>query len=162
MTLPTASYPTRYIYNQFHDFFAKQLVASTSIVPMIHDANEYALLRQRLLNQPSVDEHKRAARLAQQYNFQDFDFNIDPLVKEKILKRREKEKSIFLHYTREKRFFNYKRAIHELWTQTFRNTTAEGIRLIVGTRNNPNLNQELVQRSPYSRQNQKTTAPNIV
>ena len=158
--LLTSSYPTRYIYTQFHEFFVKHLVATTSILPMIHDANEYVLLRQRLLNQPSIDENKRAAHLAKQYNLQEFEFGIDPLIKQQILKRREKEKSIFMHYTHEKRFSHYKRATHALWTQTFRETTVDGTRIIVGTRNNPNLCQELVGRSPHSRQNEKPMAPN--
>lgn len=85
ITLWTSRYPTSYIYTQFHEFFVKHLVASTSILPMIHDANEYAFLRQRLLNQPSIDENQRAARLAKQHNFQEFDFNIDPLIKQQTL-----------------------------------------------------------------------------
>jgi hypothetical protein len=129
---------------------------------MIHDANEYALIRQRLLKQATIDEHKRAARMAKQYGFHGFDVNIDPLIKEKILKRRDKEKSIFLHYTHEKRFFNYKRTIHELWTQTFRDTTVEETRLIVGTRNNPNLTRELVRRCPQSSRTPKTLTRNTI
>lgn len=124
---------------------------------MIHDENEYSLLRQQLLHETTIDENKRAARIARQYDFNNFDAQaIDPLVKEKLLKRREKCHALFLHYTHEKRFASYKRAIHQLWAQTFRDTTAAEARLIVSTRNNPNLTRELVRRCPFPRHRKRT------
>jgi hypothetical protein len=73
---------------------------------------------------------------------------IDILVKAKLLKRQEKEKSIIVHYTYERRFASYKSKIHQIWNQSFHSTSAIETKLIIGTRNNRNLTEELVRRSP--------------
>jgi hypothetical protein len=73
---------------------------------------------------------------------------IDILVKAKLLKRQEKEKSIIVHYTYERRFASYKSKIHQIWDKSFNSTSAIETKLMIGTRNNPNLTEELVRRSP--------------
>ena len=79
------------------------------------------------------------------------DCTIDPLVKLKLLKRQRKHNSIIIHYKYERRFAHYKSRIHQLWNGTFPPMNAIDTKLIVGTRNNPNLTKELVRRSPYAR-----------
>jgi hypothetical protein len=73
---------------------------------------------------------------------------IDPLVKAKLLKRQEKQKSIIVHYTYERRFAHYESKIHHIWNESFHFTSAMETKVIIGTRNNPNLTKELVRRSP--------------
>lgn len=109
-----SSYPPRYIYNQFKKFFTKYSITSTSIIPMIHDENEFLLLRRQLLDQASVHEHRRATRLAQMFDYDNFPSNIDSLVKTKLLKRKERANSVILHYTYEKTFST-------LWTNNSSN-----------------------------------------
>jgi hypothetical protein len=75
---------------------------------------------------------------------------IDPLVKAKLLKRKEKEKSIIVHYTYEGRFAHYKSKLHHIWNESFHSTSVTETKLIVGIRNNLNLTKELVRRSPRS------------
>jgi hypothetical protein len=72
---------------------------------------------------------------------------IDLLVKAKLLKRQQKDKSIIIHYTYERRFAHYKSKIHQIWDASFPKTTGIETKLIVGTRNNPNLTNEIVRRS---------------
>ncbi|CAF1507917.1 unnamed protein product [Didymodactylos carnosus] len=127
-------------------------ITSTSIIPMIHDENEFSIIRCRLLDATSVQEHQRAARLAEQFNFVDIPPNIDPLVKEKLLKRKERADSIIIHYTYEQRFADYGRKIHQLWDNVFHGTPLKQKRVIVGTRNNPNLSKELICRNPFKKQ----------
>ena len=55
------SYPVRYIYRHFHKFFEQHSITTKSIIPMIHDENEYLLLHHQLLLQPTPTEHARAA-----------------------------------------------------------------------------------------------------
>jgi len=55
------------------------------------------------------------------------------------LKTQQKDKSIIVHY---------KTRIHQIWNASFQKTTAIETKLIVGTRNNPNLTNELVRRNP--------------
>jgi hypothetical protein len=122
---------------------------------MIHDENEFLFLRRQLLDQPSINEHRRAARIAQQFDYEKTYPNLHPLVAAKLLKRRERANSIFLHYTHEKRFSHYKQTIYRLWNDTFRNTNIETTKMIVGSRNNPNLSKEFIRRNPFSKQPNK-------
>ncbi|CAF2149041.1 unnamed protein product [Rotaria magnacalcarata] len=58
------SYPSRYIYHYLKKFFQQLSATSISILPMIHDENEYVLLRSKLLSKPTPSEHARASRIA--------------------------------------------------------------------------------------------------
>jgi hypothetical protein len=101
LLLSLYSYRTRYIYSRFNKFFAKYSITSTSITPMIHDENEFLLLRQQLMKQTTVHEHRRAARIARKMDYDDPPTNVHPLVKTKLLKRKERAKFVILHYTHE-------------------------------------------------------------
>jgi hypothetical protein len=125
---------------------------------MIHDDNEFQFLRHQLIKQATIHEHRRAARIARTMDYDDFPANVDPLVKAKLLKRRERAKSVILHYTHEQRFSHYKRAIYQMWNDTFHNTPLHSATLIVGTRNNPNLEKELVRRNPFSTNGERNTS----
>jgi hypothetical protein len=125
---------------------------------MIHDENEFLLLRRQLMKQTTVHEHRRAARIARTMDYDDPPTNVHPLVKAKLLKRKERAKSIILHYTHEQRFAHYKRAIHQMWDDTFHNKPLHSTTLTVGTRNNPNLGKELVYRNPLSKNGRRNTS----
>ncbi len=100
---------------------------------MIHDENEYHFLRRQI---PS------------KVNYNQINSTIHQLVKAKLLKRQQKKKCIIVHYTYERRFVHCKSKIHQIWNQSFRYTSAMETKVIIGTRNNPNLTKELVCRSP--------------
>ena len=125
---------------------------------MIHDENEFQFLRHQLMKEVTIHEHRRAARIAKTMDYDDIPANVHPLVKAKLLKRRQRAKSIILHYTHEQRFSHYKRAIHQMWNDTFHNTPLHSATLIVGTRNNPNLAKELVHRNPFSKNGGRNTS----
>ncbi|CAF1531369.1 unnamed protein product [Adineta steineri] len=144
-------YPTKYIYSQFHEFFTKYSFTSMSITPMIHDENEFLILRRQLLGEATVTEHRRATRLAKTIDYNNIPTDLDPLIKEKLIKRRDKVNSIIVHYKHEKRFSHYKRAFHQLWDDTFYNTPIQTSKLIVGTRNNPNISKELIRLNPFTK-----------
>lgn len=57
-------------------------------------------------------------------------------------------KSIMVHYNYERWFAHYKAKIHHFWNGTFPIATGIDTKLIVGTRNNPNLTEELVRCNP--------------
>ncbi|CAF1366004.1 unnamed protein product [Adineta ricciae] len=144
-------YPTRYIHGRFEKFFLKHSVTSTSITPMIHDENEFLLLHHHLLNQTTLNQHRRANRIAQTMDYNNFPPDIDPLVKEKLLKRRDRANSIIIRYLHEKRVAHYKKTIHQLWHDTFYNTPIQTTRFLVATRNNPNITKELIRRNPFTK-----------
>jgi hypothetical protein len=53
-----------------------------------------------------------------------------------------------MHYAHETPLTTYKRDIHQLWNQTFKETPVDKTKFIVGNRNNPNATQTLVRRRP--------------
>ncbi len=114
------------------------------------------VLRRHTLAISTRSEHARATRIASQMNYNQITSSVDPLVKAKLLKRQQKNKSIIIHYTYERRFAYYKSKLHHIWNESFHDTLPIEIKLIVGTRNNPNLTKELVRRSPHiEKQNTK-------
>ena len=129
-------------------FFIEKSITPTSILATIPDENNYYLLRRRIIALYTQSEHARANRIASQMDSSQINSTTDPLVKAKLLKRQQKKKSIIVHYTYEKRFTHYKSKIHHLWNASFTASTGINTRLIVGTRNNPNMTKELVRRSP--------------
>ena len=123
---------------------------------MIHDENEYHSLRQQLLGEPTLTEHLRASRIASQIDFNTGIVPDDALVQTKLVKRQQranKLQPLIVHYTYEKHFAYYKSRIHQEWNNLFQGTLVSETRLIVGTRNNPNLTKELVRRSPHLKTN---------
>ena len=142
-------YPIRYINRHFRKFFLDNSTISASILSTIHVETEYLPFRRHILALTTRSEHARANRIASQMDPSQIDFTTDALVNAKLLKRLEKHKSIIVHYNYERRFAHYKARIHHFWNATFPITTGIDTKLIVGTRNNPNLTKELVRRSPH-------------
>ena len=64
-----------------------------------------------------------------------------------IVKRQQKDKSIIVHYTYERRFGHYEFDVHKLWNASFPTASEVDSKVIVGTRENSNLTKELVRRS---------------
>ncbi|CAF1489796.1 unnamed protein product [Adineta steineri] len=60
------------------------------------------------------------------------------------------DKTLFLHYTHEKRLEPIKRDIHKIYSDVFQGTEAESMRLIIGHRNSRNLARELIRTRPYA------------
>ncbi len=56
--------------------------------------------------------------------------------------------NLIINYAHEARLTTYKRDIHQLWDQTFKEIPVVKTKLIVGSRNNPNAAQILVRRRP--------------
>lgn len=125
----------------------------------IHDENEYLFNRRQILSLTAKNEHARANRIASQMHASQIACTTDPLVKAKLFKRQDKHKSIIVHFNYERRLAHYKARIHHFWNATFPTTMGIDTKLIVGTRNNPNLTKELVRRSPplQQRREEKTT-----
>jgi hypothetical protein len=61
---------------------------------MIHDENEYRFLRLQILALSTKSEHARANRISSQMDYNRIPSTIDPLVKAKLLKRKEKKREI--------------------------------------------------------------------
>lgn len=137
---------------------------------MIHDENEYTQLRRQLLLEPTVPEHARASRIAKQTDYKTLNSTTESLVKTKLIQRQQRDSSIYpniIHYTHQKQFTHYKSQIHKIWDDSFKRTPIITDKLIVGIRNQPNLQKEFVRRSPYppkqnkqNRQHRRRPHPN--
>ena len=141
-------YPIRYINRHFRKFLAGFSITVPAIASNIYDENAYVTLRRRILTIHTKSEHARANRIASQMDPSQINSTADPLIKAKLSKRQEREQSIIVHYTYERRFAHYKSKIHQIWNTSFPKATGIDNKLIVGTRNHLNLTRELVRRSP--------------
>ena len=147
----TCRYPVRYVYSQFKKLFARYSTESDTILPKIHEEHEFLRLRRQLLLEPTPAEYGIAATIAKQMLHGDIPSTDNPLVQSILLKWRNKQDAVIIHYTHEGQFSHYKSAIHDIWKNNFNETPVISSRLIVGTRNNLSLNRELVRRSPCVR-----------
>ena len=141
-------YPVMYVHSQFKELFIKYSTESDTILPKIHEEQEFLRIRRQLLLEPTPAEYAMATRTAKQMIHGDIQPAENPLVQSILLKWRNKQDVVIIHYTHEGQFSHYKSAIHDIWKTNFSETPVLTTRLIVGTRNNLNLNRELVRRSP--------------
>ncbi|CAM4843744.1 unnamed protein product [Rotaria magnacalcarata] len=162
------SYPPRNIHHYLKKFFQQLSATSISILPMLHDENEYVLLRTTMLSKPIMSEHARASRVATTFDDKTQNISIDSLVYTKVHKRDTStifNSPIIIHYTHENQYAHYKSKIHKAWCESFHRTPVMTTKLIVGSRNNPNLTKELVRRNPTKqdrRQNKQYIEPTEV
>ncbi|CAF5179506.1 unnamed protein product, partial [Rotaria sp. Silwood1] len=63
-------------------------------------------------------------------------------------KNKFQDKAI-IHYTHEKRFKMMKKDMHEIFRQAFKYLGIEALRLIVGHRNSPSTQRELIRKRPH-------------
>jgi hypothetical protein len=149
-SFPSFSYPSTYINKQFQEFFADYLSSSwsSSLLPFINDEDNFLLLRQKILAQPTTKQAEVAISAASV----DITRNQQNGVMETSIKRNKDkfQKNLFVHYTYEKRLKGLAREIHAIHDSLFQNTIHGTVRLIVGNRNNPNIVYELARKRPSS------------
>ncbi|CAF4305020.1 unnamed protein product, partial [Adineta steineri] len=155
------SYPSTYINEQFQRVFMKYTSSSSSssssqsLLPLIANEQEFIDLREKLLAQLSIKQilmTKSANTVEIISNVQQDARTTIPITKI-IVKRKNIDKfinNIFIHCVHESRFDGLQRHIHEIHDSFFKNTDYRNIRLVVGHRNNPNLNFQLSRKRPRS------------
>ncbi|CAF1504616.1 unnamed protein product [Rotaria sp. Silwood1] len=148
-------YPSNFINQQFEKFFADYL-SSTSppILPMITNESQFLALRQKLLNEPTAKQTQLAISAASVQLTQRTQNVIQPNINnmEATIQRNNDKfkKNFFIHITHEARLKGLAREIHMIHDNHFKNTDKAEIRLIVGFRNNPNIEFELSRKRPAS------------
>ena len=55
---------------------------------------------------------------------------------------------LIVHYTHEKRFHSFKRQMHQVYEDVFKNTPAMTVKLIVGSRNRAQARNDLIRKRP--------------
>jgi len=154
-------YPSTYINAQFQHFFDQYLPTSSfpTLIPLIDDEQHFFLIRQKLLAQPTRQQAEVAKRLG------DIEItnpvsnglsvatrpNPQPIPMVTVKRKDNKFNStLFIHCKHEARLAGVKRILHEIHDDIFKNTAFGDIRLIVGNRNNPDMDYELARKRPPS------------
>jgi len=133
----------------------KYISSSSSILPLLDNEQQFFILRQTLLTQPSIKQ----AIVTKSADTVDIITRIEnnrpttiPIM-ETIVKRKNNHKfenNIFIHCVHEARLEGLQRHIHEIHDSFFKNTDYGNIRLVVSHRNNPNMDFELSHKRPCS------------
>ncbi|CAM4916398.1 unnamed protein product [Rotaria socialis] len=153
LTLLYNNYPSIYINEQFQQFFLKYLPTISLILPLIENQEQFVILRKKLLEYPSVKQilvDKSAATVDNIIIIRDQYGQNDDEETTNNNKDNKFQKKIFIHSLYEGRFRHIQREIHEIHDSFFKNTIYQDIRLIVGHRNNPNIEYELTTKRPCS------------
>ncbi|CAF2819348.1 unnamed protein product [Rotaria sp. Silwood2] len=148
-------YPSNYINQQFEKFFADYLSSiSPPILPMITNESQFLPLRQKLSNQPTAKQTQLVTSAATVQLAQRTQNDIQPNLNnmEATIQRNydKFKKNLFVHITHEARLKCLAREIHMIHDSHFKNTNKAEIRLVVGFRNNPNIEFELSRKRPAS------------
>jgi hypothetical protein len=136
----------------------------SSILPLLGDENEFHIRRQKLLAQPTAKQTQVAKNattvriinneqsIAQQKVGQtETTRQRSTATMTEVQRNNDKFKNnIFIHCKHEARLAGLKKYIHEIHDGLFKNTPHGDIRLIVGNRNNPNMEYELSRKRPHS------------
>jgi predicted methyltransferase len=57
--------------------------------------------------------------------------------------------NVIIHYTHENRFTSMKRDTHEIFREAFKGLGPEAVRLVVGHRNSPTIQRELIRKRSH-------------
>jgi hypothetical protein len=131
---------------------------SRSLLPIIYDEQQFFLLRQKLLAQPTYKQAEVTKRVAgvEIINHQLHGQNVQqtstrPTTMVTIKRKDQKfNNTLFIHCKHEARLEGVKRHIHEIHDNIFKDTDFRDIRLVVGNRNNPDIDYELTGKRPSS------------
>ncbi|CAF4020406.1 unnamed protein product [Rotaria sordida] len=144
-------YPTRYIDRQFRKIFGNY-VSSDSILPLIDNDEQFFQLRKEYMNQPTTRHSQVESRIAKFKENNEEPQIEQPVATTSTMTKKQKinifQGSVIIHYTHEKRFTTMKKDIHKVFRETFQDYGLEAVRLIVGHRNSPNFEHELIRKRP--------------
>jgi hypothetical protein len=83
-------------------FFTNQL-STPSIIPLIHNENDFQFIRDYLLNKPTITEYQIASRIAKTIDLNNKDIVDDLLVKTRLGKNMKWINNLIIHCTHEQR-----------------------------------------------------------
>ncbi|CAF4038986.1 unnamed protein product [Adineta steineri] len=136
-------YPSGYIENQFKKYFIEYTTTSP-FLPYIQHEIQYFRMRQQLLSQPTTRQSQIVTRLTST-NADNDQIDETNVKKENATCNNDR---LFIHYTHEKRFRSFKRDMHQVYDNVFKNTPAMNTKLIVGNRNRRDALNELIRKRP--------------
>ena len=137
-------------------------MSQSTLLPLIGDENQYRSARQQFIQTPMLKQTqliKSAYSISLHGHMQNQTVDTENN-KSDFIQEKKYHDHLIVHYTHEKRLEPYKRDIHQIWDQTFLNTPASEVRLIIGNKNSRNIRRELVRACPFPLvllANEKTT-----
>ncbi|CAM4931088.1 unnamed protein product, partial [Rotaria socialis] len=145
-------YPSTFIENEFHKYFS-EYISKSPFLPLIDDEQKYFLMRKQILGQPTP----RQTQVALSAALADIDNdplddderqqpNPDPKKSEENISNINEK--FFTHFTYEKRFKTWKRDMHQVYQDTFKDTPAMYKKLMVGNRIRRQTHNELIRKRP--------------
>ncbi len=148
------SYPSPLIENEFRKFFLEYISSSSSFLPFSDNEKQCFNHRNKLLGQPTLRQSQSAMNAAtaniDNEQTEDEEQQQDP--SKSVIKTEQKQKpyeeKLIIHYTHEKILHDFKRDIHRVYDDVFKNTPVSDVKLIVGNRNRRNASKELIHKRP--------------
>ena len=147
------SYPTAYIDKQFRKVLV-DCISSTSIIPVIENEYKFIQLRKKLMGQPTARQSQLEAQIVQD-TLDNHEYKEKPSmqiatsVSTTSAQSKKCQDNIIIHYTHEHRFISMKKDMHEVFREAFQGLGLDSVRLIVGNRNSPNSQRELIRKRPH-------------
>jgi hypothetical protein len=110
-------------------------------------------MRKKLLGEPTYRQSQVAlsattAKLDNDPIDKDEQLESEQSTKKNEQKQKNYENKLIIHYTHEKRFETFKRDMHTLHNDVFKNTDLMDAKLIVGNRNRRDFKNELIRKRP--------------
>lgn len=145
------SYPINFINKQFNIFFSKY-IPFTQFEPIIHGTQLYLDIRKQLLSQLEKTEPNSTNEIMLSQTIQNKENN--PPVREvngtrSIIKPIQlRWGKILLHYIHERRFDSFKRDMHQIYRNLFKNSHIADTKMIVGNRNRRDMRHEIIRKRP--------------
>ena len=145
------SYPSTFIDQQFEYFFSKY-IAPWSFIPYIFAKDQFNAIHQDLSEHmtPRQSQVAFSAAKADLDNDQtDYEHATTTVTKiSSSSSSLSPSNKLFIHYKYEKRFRSFRRDIHQIHNRVIPRHLALDLRLIVGTYNRSNAQNELIRKKP--------------
>ncbi|CAF4861540.1 unnamed protein product, partial [Rotaria socialis] len=157
LTLLYNGYPSSFIEKQFRNFFS-EYINSSSFLPFIDNETQFVTMHNKILNLPTARQSQVSisAATADIDNDQTDEPQNEPTTtttttttaQERKKKEHTRGNKLIVHYTHEKRFQTFKSDMHQVYDNTFKDTPAADVKLIVGNKNRRPAKKELICKRP--------------
>ncbi len=148
------SYPSQFIDAHFRKFISNYAITTSNFLPLVDDETVFFRMRTEILDIPTQKQTQTSQRSAKVilHNIDKENIIIQEEAKEvhtTVPKTNQWHHRLLLHYTHEKRLESYKQDINQISEKIFANTPVMDTKLIVGNRDNSNLQREVIHKRPH-------------
>ncbi|CAF1538743.1 unnamed protein product, partial [Adineta ricciae] len=107
---------------------------------------DFVKKRRELLNRPTIQEIAIQSSISKASCGSNKESRSESMVQFHKAGPSKWDSNVIIHYSHESRLSTYRRDVHQLWNEHFHQTPVTHTRLIIGTKNNPNLTKRLLRR----------------